>query len=319
MFGTGKVTLAAGRAGAHAARHRGPDRGGTELRVDDRERQARPPHRDGRPARRHGCGRVEIKTALSPGRPDPGCAPFDNLKRRRARARAGLGARQVRRRELTRQSGAGTGEHAMWITRVSINNPVFATMVMVGIARARRVLVRAPAASSRCRTSRCPSCDVVTSYPGASPEVVETDVSKPIEYAVNTVVGRQADLIRTRAKGRSQVFVEFRLGTDVTRAIQDAARQDRAGPAELSPRRQGSAGHPGRDRGQPTDGLARGAVADGRICASSHRSPIRRSSRAIENIPGVAQVDRQRPRDAADPHPDQAERAGVASASASIR
>ncbi len=76
----------------------------------------------------------------------------------------------------------------MWITRVSINNPVFATMVMVGIA------VLGIFAYNRLRVEQMPDVSlpyvlVRTRYPGASPEVVETDVTKPIEYAINTVSG----------------------------------------------------------------------------------------------------------------------------------
>ena len=108
----------------------------------------------------------------------------------------------------------------MWITRVSINNPVFATMVMIGI------MVLGVFSYARLRVEQMPDVtlpyvDIETQYPGASPEVVETDVSKPIEYAVNTVSGVKRIYSNSR-EGRSQVFVEFRLGTDVTRAIQDA-------------------------------------------------------------------------------------------------
>jgi multidrug efflux pump subunit AcrB len=108
----------------------------------------------------------------------------------------------------------------MWITRVSIKNPVFATMVMIGI------LVLGVFSYARLRVEQMPDVqlpfvDIETNYPGANPEVVETDVSKPIEYAVNTVSGVKRIYSNSR-EGRSQVFVEFRLGTDVTRAIQDA-------------------------------------------------------------------------------------------------
>ena len=108
----------------------------------------------------------------------------------------------------------------MWITRVSIKNPVFATMVMVGI------VVLGLFSYARLRVEQMPDVqlpfvDIETAYPGANPEVVETDVSKPIEYAVNTVQGVKRIYSNSR-EGRSQVFVEFRLGTDVTRAIQDA-------------------------------------------------------------------------------------------------
>ena len=107
----------------------------------------------------------------------------------------------------------------MWITRVSINNPVFATMVMVGIA------VLGLFAYNRLRIEQMPDVSlpyvlVLTSYPGANPEVVETDVTKPLEYAINTVAG--ASLIRSNSKeGRSEVFAEFRMSTDMTKAMQD--------------------------------------------------------------------------------------------------
>ena len=107
----------------------------------------------------------------------------------------------------------------MWITRVSIRNPVFATMVMVGIA------VLGLFAYNRLRVESMPDVTlpyvfILTSYPGAAPEAVEADVTKPIEYAVNTVSG--ASLIRSNSKeGRSEVFAEFRMSTDMARAMQD--------------------------------------------------------------------------------------------------
>src|SRR6266536_3455786 len=107
----------------------------------------------------------------------------------------------------------------MWITRVSIRNPVFATMVMVGIA------VLGLFAYNRLRVEQMPDVNlpfvlVLTSYPGANPEVVETDVTKPLEYAINTVAG--ASLIRSNSKeGRSEVFAEFRMSTDMGKAMQD--------------------------------------------------------------------------------------------------
>jgi len=107
----------------------------------------------------------------------------------------------------------------MWMTRVSINNPVFATMVMVGIA------VLGLFAYNHLRVEQMPDVSlpflfVGTNYPGASPEVVEADVTKPIEYAVNTVSG--VSLIRSNSfDGRSEVYAEFRMSTDMMRAMQD--------------------------------------------------------------------------------------------------
>ncbi|HSC98396.1 MAG TPA: efflux RND transporter permease subunit, partial [Casimicrobiaceae bacterium] len=94
----------------------------------------------------------------------------------------------------------------MWITRTSINNPVFATMVMVAItvlgvfSYLRLKVEQMPDVS-------LPFVSIVTIYPGASPEAVEADVTKPIEYAVNQVSGIKRIFSNSR-EGRSDVFAE---------------------------------------------------------------------------------------------------------------
>jgi HAE1 family hydrophobic/amphiphilic exporter-1 len=107
----------------------------------------------------------------------------------------------------------------MWITRTSIANPVFATMVMVGIT------VLGAFSYQRLRVEQMPDVSlpfvvVTTAYPGAAPEAVESDVTKPLEYALNTVAG--VKIIRSNSlEGSSTVFAEFRLDTDMSRAMQD--------------------------------------------------------------------------------------------------
>ena len=107
----------------------------------------------------------------------------------------------------------------MWITRVSINNPVFATMVMVAIT------VLGLFSYARLRVEQMPDVTlpfliIQTQYPGASPEAVEIDITRPIENAVNGVAG--VKLVRSfTAEGVSSVFAEFRLDTDMMRAMQD--------------------------------------------------------------------------------------------------
>ena len=76
----------------------------------------------------------------------------------------------------------------MWITRVSLNNPVFATMPMIGIT------VLGIFSYARLRVEQMPDVTlpfviIKTAYPGASPEAVEIDVTRPIENAVNGVSG----------------------------------------------------------------------------------------------------------------------------------
>jgi hydrophobic/amphiphilic exporter-1 (mainly G- bacteria), HAE1 family len=107
----------------------------------------------------------------------------------------------------------------MWMTRISIANPVFATMVMIAIA------VLGIFSYQRLKVEQMPEVAlpfvlVLTAYPGAAPEAVETDVTKPVEYALNQISG--VKLIRSNShEGSSTVFAEFRLDTDVTRAMQD--------------------------------------------------------------------------------------------------
>ena len=118
----------------------------------------------------------------------------------------------------------------MWITRTSIANPVFATMVMIGIA------VLGLFSYSRLDVEQMPDVTlpyalVLTAYPGAAPEAVEADVTKPIEYAVNQVSGVKT--IRSNSlEGQSQVFVEFRLSTNIAQAIQDL--RDKVAPVRAS-------------------------------------------------------------------------------------
>jgi len=107
----------------------------------------------------------------------------------------------------------------MWITRTSINNPVFAAMVMVALC------VLGVFSYNRLRVERMPDITVPfvfiqVQYPGAAPEAVENDINKPIEEVVNTVNG--VKVIRSNAwEGRGETYLEFRLDTDMSRAVQD--------------------------------------------------------------------------------------------------
>lgn len=64
-----------------------------------------------------------------------------------------------------------------------------------------------------------PNVTIVTSYPGASPEVVENDVSTPIESAIQSVEGLESTSA-TSSSGISTVQASFSYGTDLTRAEQ---------------------------------------------------------------------------------------------------
>ena len=176
----------------------------------------------------------------------------------------------------------------MWITRISIRNPVFATMFMVGIA------VLGIFAYNRLRTEQMPDVSlpfvfVRTFYPGASPEVVETDVTKPIEYAINTVSG--VSMMRSNSyDGRSDVFAEFRMSTDMNRAMQDV--RDKI--ATIRPGFARDVKDPlvlrvDQENQQPVVSLAvMSPTASLRDLTSLTDQTI---VKALENVPGVARID----------------------------
>ncbi len=107
----------------------------------------------------------------------------------------------------------------MWITRVSINNPVFATMMMVALC------VLGLFSYSQLRVERLPDISppvvfVSVAYPGASPEASEAELTRPIELALNGIAG--VKMIRSNSlEGRSETVVEFELSADMARAVQD--------------------------------------------------------------------------------------------------
>ena len=68
----------------------------------------------------------------------------------------------------------------MWFTQVSLRNPVFATMLMLAL------MVLGLFSFQRLKVDQFPNIDfpvvvVTTEYPGASPEIVESEVSKKVE------------------------------------------------------------------------------------------------------------------------------------------
>ncbi len=65
-----------------------------------------------------------------------------------------------------------------------------------------------------------PNISVSTSYRGASADVIESQITEPLEAAVNGVEGIRT-LTSTSRDGRSTIQTEFGLGTDLERAAND--------------------------------------------------------------------------------------------------
>ncbi len=107
----------------------------------------------------------------------------------------------------------------MWFTRVSLQNPVFATMMMMAL------VVLGLFSLQRLQVDHFPNIDfpvvvVTAEYPGASPEIVEAEVSKKLEEAVNSIAGINA-LTSRSYDGQAVVIIEFGLHINGRKAADD--------------------------------------------------------------------------------------------------
>jgi len=107
----------------------------------------------------------------------------------------------------------------MWFTRVSLKNPVFATMLMAAL------VVMGLFAYQRLKVDQFPNIDfpvvvISTEYPGAAPEIVESEVTKKIEEGVNAISGINS-LTSRSYENVSVVIIEFQLSVDGRKAADD--------------------------------------------------------------------------------------------------
>ncbi|MEN9773174.1 MAG: hypothetical protein RL322_244 [Pseudomonadota bacterium] len=174
----------------------------------------------------------------------------------------------------------------MWFTRVSIQHPVFATMMMLAF------VVLGLFSYNRLPVDQFPDVNfpvvvIVTEYPGASPEVVETDVTRRIEEQVNTISGVN-ELSSRSYEGSSVVIVRFDLTVDPVQAAQDVREKIALIRAGFRP-----------EVKEPT--VSRVNPDDNPVISIALRSPTRGArelttlaeqivKRRIENVKGVGRV-----------------------------
>lgn len=107
----------------------------------------------------------------------------------------------------------------MWFTRISVKYPVFTIMMMISL------MVLGLASWKRMTVEEFPNIDfpfvvVTTEYAGASPEAVESDITKKLEDQINTISGIKQITSRS-SEGFSMVVAEFNLDTSSAIAAQD--------------------------------------------------------------------------------------------------
>jgi multidrug efflux pump len=107
----------------------------------------------------------------------------------------------------------------MSLASVSIKRPVLATVFSLVI------LLFGAIGLTRLGVREFPSVDppiisVSTSYPGANSDVIETQITEPLEQSINGIPGIRT-LTSSSSQGRSRISVEFELSVDMETAAND--------------------------------------------------------------------------------------------------
>src|SRR6266496_5637293 len=121
----------------------------------------------------------------------------------------------------------------MGFLEVFVRRPVFTTMVISAL------VVLGLASFVQLGVDIFPKVDlptitITTRLPGASPEEVESQITKPIEEAVNTIAGLD-ELRSDTVEGQSQVFATFILERNVQEAANDVREKVSAILSQLPP------------------------------------------------------------------------------------
>ena len=125
----------------------------------------------------------------------------------------------------------------MTLSDISIKNPVFGWMLMIG------VLVFGGIGFQRLGVSQLPDVDfpvvsVSVTWEGAAPEIMETDVTDIIENSVMSVEGLK-EVTSVSMQGTSQITLEFNLNRNIDVALQEVqtkiAQAQRNLPRDIDP------------------------------------------------------------------------------------
>ena len=118
----------------------------------------------------------------------------------------------------------------MNISQFSLQRPVFAvvlnlTIVIFGVIGFKYLGIRDYPAIDP------PNISVSTSYSGANADIIESQITEPLEQAINGIAGVK-NITSSSNQGRSNINVEFELGVDLEAAANDV--RDKVGQATRS-------------------------------------------------------------------------------------
>jgi hydrophobe/amphiphile efflux-1 (HAE1) family protein len=82
-----------------------------------------------------------------------------------------------------------------------------------------------------------PNISVSTSYPGANPDIIKSQITEPLERAINQIDGIR-NISSTSSQGSSRINIEFNLGKDLEEAANDVrdkvSQASRSLPQDIS-------------------------------------------------------------------------------------
>jgi HAE1 family hydrophobic/amphiphilic exporter-1 len=171
------------------------------------------------------------------------------------------------------------------VLEVFVRRPVFTTMlltslVVLGLASFRQLGVDIfPKVD-------LPTITITTRLPGASPEEIESQITKPIEEAVNTIAGLD-ELRSSTIEGQSQVLATFLLERNVQEAANDVREKVGAVLSRFPPGTE----TPIVEKADPDSAPVLGVVISGQ---RSHREITeiadKRIKRALETVKDVGAI-----------------------------
>lgn len=174
----------------------------------------------------------------------------------------------------------------MTLAEISIRRPVFTIVIsllitLFGIIGLKELGVREyPAVDP-------PTISITTSYPGAAAEVVQAQITEPLEEAVNSVAGIKT-LTSNSREGASQITAEFTLGADLDTAASDVRDQIARAVRNLPPDTNPPILNKANADSNPIFGLALSSPKRSQLELSAFADSLRER---LQTVPGIAAVD----------------------------
>ncbi len=133
-----------------------------------------------------------------------------------------------------------------------------------------------------------PTLSISTSYPGAAAEVVQAQITEPLEEAVNAVAGIRT-LTSTSREGASQISAEFSLETNLDTAASDVRDQMARAVRNLPPDSNPPVLNKAHADSTPIFGISLSSERRNQLELNAFADGMRER---LQTVPGIAEVER---------------------------